>query len=350
MFKRYNLILLSVFMLLLVSGVYAQTTCLLVSEESGPYANDVPLKEWLESKDILVDIATGDEVNTGFYTREDFKDYDFVFVSESISSSDGDSLKGAPVPIFTTELWGSKWDINGWVPNNTSVTYYENSTTNTVRIVDGSHYLAAGFATDAEIVIATDTDDTDAGNYTTYSVPQVDHIPIAVLTDDDTRVVVMGVEAGTALYEAQKADGEYPDGSVVSENRVAAVGINALANPYLTDDTYKLIEAGINWILHNETAIDENNVAGPVNFKLEQNYPNPFNPSTNISFTLSENVHTLIKVYNILGQEVATLVNENLNAGPHTIQFNGSDLESGLYFYTIIAGDYQASKKMMLIK
>ena len=88
----------------------------------------------------------------------------------------------------------------------------------------------------------------------------------------------------------------------------------------------------------------------PMAYDLMQNYPNPFNPSTNISFVLAKNTHTLIKIYNILGQEVAILVDENLNAGPHTIQFNGANLESGAYFYSIVAGDYQASKKMMLIK
>ena len=98
------------------------------------------------------------------------------------------------------------------------------------------------------------------------------------------------------------------------------------------------------------TSVDEIDHTIASEFKLFQNYPNPFNPSTNISFILAKNSHTLIKVYDILGQEIATLVNENLNAGPHTIQLNGSDLESGVYFYNIVAGNYQASKKMMLIK
>lgn len=88
----------------------------------------------------------------------------------------------------------------------------------------------------------------------------------------------------------------------------------------------------------------------PHEFALYNNYPNPFNPSTNISFILGKNSHTLIKVYNVLGQEVTTLVDQNLNAGQHTVQFRGTNLESGVYFYNIVAGDYKASKKMMLIK
>lgn len=99
-----------------------------------------------------------------------------------------------------------------------------------------------------------------------------------------------------------------------------------------------------------EVSSVEDAVSYPSAFILEQNYPNPFNPSTNISFTLDENSHTLIKVYNLLGEEVAILVDQNLNAGSHTIQFNGSDLESGVYFYNIITGDNQDTKKMMLIK
>ena len=89
----------------------------------------------------------------------------------------------------------------------------------------------------------------------------------------------------------------------------------------------------------------------PVNYSVAQNYPNPFNPSTIIKYQLPENSFVSIKVYNSLGQEAATLVNGMVNAGTYEVQFNASNLSSGVYYYVVKAGNnFVQSKKMMLIK
>jgi hypothetical protein len=85
-------------------------------------------------------------------------------------------------------------------------------------------------------------------------------------------------------------------------------------------------------------------------FNLEQNYPNPFNPSTTINYSLAERTPVTLKVYDVLGKEVANLVNTTQEAGDHSINFNASQLASGLYIYTLSAGDFTSSKKMMLLK
>ncbi len=85
-------------------------------------------------------------------------------------------------------------------------------------------------------------------------------------------------------------------------------------------------------------------------FTLEQNYPNPFNPTTAIGFQLSAVGHVSLKVYDVLGKEVSTLVNEVKPAGKYKVEFNGSNLASGIYFYCIEAGNYHSIKKMVLIK
>lgn len=85
-------------------------------------------------------------------------------------------------------------------------------------------------------------------------------------------------------------------------------------------------------------------------YSLAQNYPNPFNPSTKISFTMPQSGIATLKVYNMLGQEVATLVNTNLAAGAHTFDFNASNLSSGTYMYQLKAGSVTMTKKMMLVK
>ncbi len=88
----------------------------------------------------------------------------------------------------------------------------------------------------------------------------------------------------------------------------------------------------------------------PQKFSLSQNYPNPFNPTTVISYSVPEKSEVTLKVFNLLGQEVATLVNSVQNVGAHEVNFNASNLSSGIYFYTIKAGSFTSTRKMMLIK
>jgi sugar lactone lactonase YvrE len=88
----------------------------------------------------------------------------------------------------------------------------------------------------------------------------------------------------------------------------------------------------------------------PDGYLLEQNYPNPFNPTTMITFSIPKTEKVTIKVYNLLGQEIATLLNEVKVAGSYEVDFNASKLASGMYVYTIYAGKYSASRKMMFLK
>jgi len=88
----------------------------------------------------------------------------------------------------------------------------------------------------------------------------------------------------------------------------------------------------------------------PVEFAIGQNYPNPFNPSTQISYTVGQQSFVTLKIYDILGREVATLVNEVKPAGTHLLTWNAAKLGSGVYFYKMQAGSFSATKKMLLIK
>jgi|WetSurMetagenome_2_1015567.scaffolds.fasta_scaffold124483_2 hypothetical protein len=88
----------------------------------------------------------------------------------------------------------------------------------------------------------------------------------------------------------------------------------------------------------------------PIDFSVKQNYPNPFNPTTKIEFSTPSDNNVEIKIYNALGMEVRTLLNENRQAGTHSIEFNASNLSSGIYFYKIVSGNYSEIKKMILLR
>ncbi|GAB6281271.1 MAG: hypothetical protein STSR0008_00100 [Ignavibacterium sp.] len=96
--------------------------------------------------------------------------------------------------------------------------------------------------------------------------------------------------------------------------------------------------------VENETSIT------PTKFSLSQNYPNPFNPNTTIRFQIPERTFVTLKIYDILGKEVATLVNEEKSAGEYELEFSGNNFTSGLYFYQLKARNYIETKKMILVK
>jgi hypothetical protein len=101
---------------------------------------------------------------------------------------------------------------------------------------------------------------------------------------------------------------------------------------------------------NNVTGIAADEVNPPSTFELYQNYPNPFNPSTKISWQYPVAGHQSIKVYDVLGNEVATLVDEHKTAGSYEVEFDASNLSSGVYLYKLQAGNFVETKKMILLK
>jgi len=106
----------------------------------------------------------------------------------------------------------------------------------------------------------------------------------------------------------------------------------------------------INIVGYIPTNISVNQSIYPDKFLLQQNYPNPFNPSTNIKYSIPEMGFVTLKVFDVLGNEVATLVNEEKPAGSYVIEFNGSEITSGIYFYKLQAGNFVEIKKMIFLK
>jgi hypothetical protein len=132
------------------------------------------------------------------------------------------------------------------------------------------------------------------------------------------------------------------------EGDTMRVTINSLSDIY-----GNIITVPITWQFEVDllTGVkDGSNSNLPTEFSLEQNYPNPFNPMTEIKFGLPEDAHVTLKVYDLLGREVASLVNETLNAGFKSVSFDASNFPSGIYFYKIQAGKFVNVKKMLLLR
>jgi ligand-binding sensor domain-containing protein len=126
-------------------------------------------------------------------------------------------------------------------------------------------------------------------------------------------------------------------------------GVNALVQ----DVDGRMIAAtpnqGVCWTTSSTTAIQEvNNIVKY--FALSQNYPNPFNPTTKIEYSIPKSLFVTFRIYDILGREVATVVNEEKPAGNYEIEFMGKGLPSGIYFYRLSAGDFVETKKMILLR
>jgi len=131
----------------------------------------------------------------------------------------------------------------------------------------------------------------------------------------------------------------------------AVVAVNGfIGDPrQCTGDMMTVVHNSINY-LRGQTAVDDDGADLPVKFALSQNYPNPFNPATIIEFSLPGDSDVNLQVFNVLGQRVAVLAQGKLQAGYHTIRFDGSNLASGVYFYRLDAGDFNQTRKMMIMK
>ncbi|MGB5530821.1 MAG: T9SS type A sorting domain-containing protein [Ignavibacteriaceae bacterium] len=155
-----------------------------------------------------------------------------------------------------------------------------------------------------------------------YRYPSIAHVsPVDPMDEDVVNVhIVMQVDS--------------IPGSTVNAAPPMPVGVTARYYHFATDIV----------IVSNDDEIIVNN------FNLEQNYPNPFNPSTTINYSLAERSAVTLKVYDVLGNEVTTLVNTTQEAGKHNVTFDAAKLASGLYIYTLNTGNFTSSKKMMLLK
>ena len=162
------------------------------------------------------------------------------------------------------------------------------------------------------------------------------------------------VVPAVARYSLQGSDtlsmqiGDGLRGAIV--DYVKHVGMIQYAFHYSTGITTAVTEMNLVNYMPIVSSVLEPRTPTPTIFALAQNYPNPFNPTTTIRYTLPQRSHVKLSVFNTLGQQVATFVNEYQSEGYHDVAIDGALLSSGVYFYRIDAGEYTATKKMLLLK
>jgi len=127
----------------------------------------------------------------------------------------------------------------------------------------------------------------------------------------------------------------------LAANNFYGGGTTATANYYLDD--YSISRLDVSGVAEPVAEV-------PAQYTLEQNYPNPFNPATTIRFQIPKSEFVTLKIYNLLGEEVATLLSNQLISGFHSADWDASRMASGVYFYRLEAGSYSSVKKMLLLK
>jgi hypothetical protein len=149
-----------------------------------------------------------------------------------------------------------------------------------------------------------------------------------------TSSTVNGTPNSLNQLKHQHVDGSTTDG---------CVAITSPSSTYTARPNVKLTISPFTGLTNNENEI-------PKVFELSQNYPNPFNPVTRINYSVPKQSLVTMKVFDVLGREVVTLVNEQLKPGYYSVDFNGSNLASGVYFYKMEAGTFNDVKRLILIK
>lgn len=214
----------------------------------------------------------------------------------------------------------------------------------------GLNTTAANLVVD-EIYVGTD--------WTTLLPVELTSFTSAINKNNVTLDWITSNEINNLGFEVERLSlNSQASGSWIKIGYVAGNGTSASGHKYSFTDrnllsgnySYRLKQTDFNGNFEYFNLNNEVNVGIPSEYNLSQNYPNPFNPSTTINFDLPVDSKVNLKLYDISGKEVATVLNEFKSAGYHSVNFNSYGLTSGVYFYSLSADNYSATKKMLLVK
>ena len=218
---------------------------------------------------------------------------------------------------------------NGWEPDIVFPWYCNDFTQGNKIIRESINMDSNGFS-----IIHTDW-----LGLTSFGVATQDGTGIGYMSfADDSFTEKVGNGGGVLCDSGSNYDGLYMNGAATPE-------VSHWKN--LAQTYYVAFDSAHGVITDEPTAVEEEKQSV---FRVEQNTPNPFNQSTTISFTIPENDFVTVDIYNIAGQKVETLVNDNLSARKHTVTWDASELSAGVYFYTTKCGEFEKTMKMTLLK
>ncbi|NWG29621.1 MAG: T9SS type A sorting domain-containing protein [Ignavibacteriaceae bacterium] len=263
-----------------------------------------------------------DRINNGLYSG------DFTIVRDVIEFN-GDVFIGTNSGVY-------KRTSSGWIEKNVGLT-----NTNVTALGGSGSFLFAGTNTSSTegVFISSDHGESWSFLLTIPWVTSIQAIGPNIFASSYGDGIWLSIDYGSSWTQIN-------DGFSSSAYYVLSTGIND-----------KYIYAGTNasgvWrreLTELITDVNSGNNLTPSEFYLEQNYPNPFNPSTSIQYQVSSISQVTLKVYDILGNEIVTLVNEEKPAGIYEIAFYATGLSSGIYFYKLSAGSFVQTRKMLLVK
>lgn len=166
------------------------------------------------------------------------------------------------------------------------------------------------------------------------------------INPDDSSVIYIGTDNG--VYRSINGGQTFNHSEINFQNSNQIIGLSKDAGS--GDTIIVCTQMGIYKVWDLQTSVTLINITVPEKYSLEQNYPNPFNPNTTITFSIPKKQFVMLIVYDLSGKEILTLTEQDFPAGTYSIEFDASQLSSGLYFYKLITNDFTDSKRMVLIK
>ena len=271
------------------------------------------------------------------------------------------SLLFAQIPNSGFENWvgGDPSIPEGWITNNASPAYtpilrtdiaYMGQYAANLRMVYFGSLVVPPFMQSNAFPVS-EYHGSVQGYYQFYPFEDTEVLYIAAWFSEGGQLVgAGGIDIGNpaSTYTAFNFPIEYISNSVVPDSAYIWIGI---ADTSVGGPTQAAGYANVDELsLGPPTSVEEISPTIPEYFEMKQNYPNPFNPSTKISYTIPERGNVSLKVFNLLGSQVAELVNGEIEAGSYVITFNASNLPTGTYFYRLQAGSFAQTRKMILLK
>jgi hypothetical protein len=252
--------------------------------------------------------------------------------------------------LANDQVWGNQWQ-----PGSAEQNYYidlltfDSTDKTRIDLTKATRITTAGPVAVDSIAYAKGT-----GNYFSIipylhnsgKIMTIKNITVKVIVDDPWLTYINN---NLILFP------EISPGSTESSSSLCNIGYIDSIFPGYFNMKFEIMSDG--WVYWTDSTrlvipvvgIDEQ-TNKPLTFKLEQNYPNPFNPATSIQYSIASRQFVELKIFNVLGQEIETLVNAEKPAGNYQVEFNAANLPSGVYFYRIQAGSFNQVRKMLLIK